>query len=330
MRRLTGIAVALLLLHQIVQVASAADTKLFLGEWTNIDKDTGGIRRLVISGPEEGDRLRVQAFGACQPDDCDWGTTSLHLYSNSVSSDNYHYATATFNTASSTVVITLELRDKATMDLRSYARMKSRGRNNYSTKGTFRRASRRPARKAPARQPRTRQRQEKKEPAPTRRTAPRTEPAASIREDCIPFDPDMVKHELIRGQWVVTSGDNYLIAFGSKGREALEASRILKHYRFNRYCFVSRASTSLEYFLVSGRAARAGRAGDDCVSFNPKNLTVKNVRGNWVMADGDHGVHNFGTRQSDARKAVTIIRKYGFTKLCYVGRPDSSMTYLLR
>lgn len=45
----------------------------YYGGWVNDGPDTLFIARIVID-PEDSDTLIVRAYGACDPDDCDWGT----------------------------------------------------------------------------------------------------------------------------------------------------------------------------------------------------------------------------------------------------------------
>ena len=42
------------------------------GSWANDNKQTGGITKLQIE--QSGKAVTVQAWGACHPTDCDWGT----------------------------------------------------------------------------------------------------------------------------------------------------------------------------------------------------------------------------------------------------------------
>ena len=49
----------------------------YRGHWVNDDPHTNSIRRLIISG--EGGTLAVHGYGACGPDECDWGTASATL-----------------------------------------------------------------------------------------------------------------------------------------------------------------------------------------------------------------------------------------------------------
>lgn len=45
------------------------------GTWTNVNVQSGGITRLIVT--RENGELYLQAFGQCQPRDCDWGKQPL-------------------------------------------------------------------------------------------------------------------------------------------------------------------------------------------------------------------------------------------------------------
>ncbi|MEF8837281.1 MAG: hypothetical protein V5A87_05450 [Candidatus Bipolaricaulota bacterium] len=64
----------------------------FLGRWANVNSDTEGITRLIISSTERGKKIRV--FGQCHPDDCDWGTTRLNELGDDVSDYDPSWAIA--------------------------------------------------------------------------------------------------------------------------------------------------------------------------------------------------------------------------------------------
>jgi len=93
-------------------------------------------------------------------------------------------------------------------------------------------------------------------------------------------------------------------------------------------CFVGRPDPSFRYLLVNGNAPQGSMPGEDCVSFNPNTIEVKNIGGRWKIVDGSHWIFDFGDKESEARTALTIIRKYGFTRSCFVGRPNPSFNYL--
>lgn len=58
----------------------------YVGEWTNVDQKSRSITKVIITN--DGD-LTIQAFGKCHPNDCDWGTTKLHLVA-SMDGDSYN------------------------------------------------------------------------------------------------------------------------------------------------------------------------------------------------------------------------------------------------
>ena len=111
--------------------------------------------------------------------------------------------------------------------------------------------------------------------------------------------------------------------------EAYKSFRIIKHYKINSTCYVGRPKASLTYLTVNKRAPQGQFKGEDCVSFNPKNLTIKAKNGKFFLVDGSHSLKVFPNRK-EAAAAKRIIQKYGFTKSCYVGRPDPSFTYMRR
>jgi hypothetical protein len=67
---------------------------------------------------------------------------------------------------------------------------------------------------------------------------------------------------------------------------------------------------------------------EDCLSFNPATTTVKKVQGRWKIVDGSHWVFDFGNKEKEARTAFSIIKKYRFSRSCFVGRPKPSFEYL--
>jgi len=149
-----------------------------------------------------------------------------------------------------------------------------------------------------------------------------------IKEDCVSFDPRTTEVKQINGSWKIVDGSHWLFDFGSKGDEAKKALAIIKRYRMNQSCFVGRPDPSFQYMLVSGSAPQGSYPGEDCVSFNPRTTEVKQINGRWKIVDGSHMMFDFGNKRDEAELALRIIKKYGFTRSCFVGRPDPSFTYL--
>jgi hypothetical protein len=155
-------------------------------------------------------------------------------------------------------------------------------------------------------------------------------PRRVLREDCIAFDYQQAEVKKIDGRWKIVVGNMWLLDFEHSESEARQALRILQHYRMNRQCFVGRPDPSMEYYLVDGAAPAGSMAGEDCIGFDPGKIEVKKVDGSWKIVEDSHWILDFGSNEYEARTAFQIIQKYGFSYICFVGRPNASMTYFRR
>ena len=158
--------------------------------------------------------------------------------------------------------------------------------------------------------------------------ARRAEPG--LPEDCLAFNPGTATVRKIGDRWKIMDGRQVLFDFGADDAEARRSLDIIKHYRMNQSCFVGRPDPSFTYLLVSGRAPSGNLSGDDCISFNPNNLQMSEIGGRWKIVEGNHWLFDFGGNRAEAEQALGIIKKYGFTNSCYVGRPGPSFAYLRR
>jgi Trypsin-like peptidase domain len=150
------------------------------------------------------------------------------------------------------------------------------------------------------------------------------------RLDCIPFDLGQARVEQIGGRWKITVGPMWLLDFGASQVEADQALRVLNHYGMNAQCFVGRPQPSMEFYLVNGQAPQGAMAGEDAIPFDPGQLEVQKVRGRWKIVEGSHWIMDFDQEEGEARQALSHILRFGFTHICFVGRPDPSMTYFRR
>jgi hypothetical protein len=132
----------------------------------------------------------------------------------------------------------------------------------------------------------------------------------------------------INGAYKIVDGSHWMFDFGNKKNEADKALQIIKHYRMNQICYVGRPNPSFTYLLISGKAPTGSFPGEDCVSFNPDTTEVKLINGSWKIVDGSHWMFDFGNKESEARQALSIIKKYQFRYSCFVGRPKASFQYL--
>ena len=150
----------------------------------------------------------------------------------------------------------------------------------------------------------------------------------AVKEDCVSFNPKTAEVKKLQGRWKIVDGSHWVFDFGSKEQEARRAMKIIKHYKVNQSCYVGRPDPSFEYVLRSGKAPKGKIANEDCISFNNANTEVKKIDGRWKIVDGSHWMFDFGNKKNEANQALAIIKKHGFTRSCFVGRPDPSFEYL--
>lgn len=146
-------------------------------------------------------------------------------------------------------------------------------------------------------------------------------------QDCIPFNPSHAKLVQVRRRWKIEVDGMWLLDFGSLRNEAEQALKIIQHYGMSSQCFVGRPHPSMEFYLVRGLAPEGAFPGEDAIPFNPQNLQVQRVQGRWKIVEGNHWVMDFDQQEDEARQALSYILRYGFRYICFVGRPDPSMTY---
>jgi hypothetical protein len=149
-------------------------------------------------------------------------------------------------------------------------------------------------------------------------------------EDCTSVDPGTVEVRESGDRWsLVESESHQLLDFAEKSA-AEEAVGVIKHYGFTKFCFLGRPEPSFVYWLVGDQAPSGAKSGEDCVSFDPAALRVTEQGGSFTLAEGDHGVADFGEKQNEASAALDVIRRYGFSQQCFVARPNPPMTYWRR
>jgi len=147
-------------------------------------------------------------------------------------------------------------------------------------------------------------------------------------EDCLSFNPATVAVKQSGSNWLVVSGNSSMFAAPNKA-EADRIVQLIKHLGFNRNCYVGRPDPSFQYSLVNGAPSNAGMlAGEDCIGFNPANLKIQTINGRIKITDGNSILFDFANSMAEAQMTLCLIKKYKFTKTCYVGRPDPSFQYM--
>jgi hypothetical protein len=293
----TSILISMLILFTQMMFAGVPLAN-FNGTWTNINAASRGIVKVEIA--ISGTNATAQVWGSCSPTPCDWGIKNGVAYSNNATTaiaSNTEAISAVFSQGFATSTVIIKPKGANQIEVTHLQQFTDgSGRNNYIMIETF---------------------------------AKSTAQKPCDPEDCISFNPQTVTYAPFgsTGQYRMIDGNMAMVVFPNKA-EAVRAVEIVKNYGMSSQCFVGRPNASFTYWLTGGNAPTGSLAGEDCIDFNPNTIEVKQVSGSWKIVDGTHWLFDFGKNEAEARQSFCLIKKHGFTKTCYVGRPNASMTYL--
>jgi hypothetical protein len=278
----TIISAAFALIFLLYQSLSFAAISQFTGDWKNTDPKTRGITTLIITG--NGNDLRIHAWGKCHPQDCDWGEVDAYAYAPNVSAPidpTAQAVSAVFTTGFSQTLLIITPAGKNVIRTQVYTRFTDNSnRSNYTATYSFRRQLHlQPMRPVPG---------------------PMPMPDPAVQEDCLSFNPATTTVRNINGRWTIVDGNHLMFSFGDRKLEALKALKVIKYYRMNQSCFVGRPDPSFRYLLVNSKAPQGSMPGEDCVSFNPNTIEVRNIDGRWKIVDGSHWLFDFDNKEEEA------------------------------
>lgn len=137
-------------------------------------------------------------------------------------------------------------------------------------------------------------------------------------------------------------GDHYVLTDGVSRMEVLDNATDAAHalavaQRYTAHCFVGRGNTRpdhrryvTEYWgIASGLPVTT--FAEDCISFDPTNLSVIQNGADWFVQSGGIVLTQFAT-QSDAQIMATIIPGNGWAQQCFIGRDNhraDRLTYIV-
>jgi hypothetical protein len=131
----------------------------------------------------------------------------------------------------------------------------------------------------------------------------------------------------VQGHWKIVSGSMWMLDFGNHEDQAKLAEKIIKHYKLDKQCFVGRPNAPMMYWTVNGQSPQGAFPGEDAITINPNNVAAAKIGGRWKVTDGPSWLLDFDQKEAEAKIAATIIKHYGFTRQCFVGRPNAPMMY---
>jgi len=165
-------------------------------------------------------------------------------------------------------------------------------------------------------------------------------PRVTVDEDCIRHNPGNIAAKQIGGRWKIVDGSHWMMDFGTDADSAKKVLAVLKAYGADRICYVSRPQPPMMYILngdsapsataaTRQRLAAAGLGREDCIGFDPATLDLESGGAGVTLVSDRSRMIRF-RNMDEAKKAMLVIRKHGFTRQCFVGRPNPEFKYFLR
>jgi hypothetical protein len=143
------------------------------------------------------------------------------------------------------------------------------------------------------------------------------------------FDPSTVQLVWSDRRWQLMAGNEVLKDFGRREAEARQAQRLILELGLSQQGTVGAPSPVMEYWLASGQAPHGSALGLHTLPVDPATLRVEAVQSQWCLRDGQRVLFNFGLRAEEARQALAIVQKYGFTEVGVIGQAAPSMMVFL-
>jgi hypothetical protein len=275
-----------------------ADISQLKGTWVN--SGSNGIAEVRIRG-NLNNGLKIRAFGSCSPSNCDWGKVRAFSFTDNPgqAAKKADHLMATFNSALATRTMTIGLLGQNKIRVTTFTDFRNAGRSDYRTVVKLKRKI-------------------NVQPLP----AP-----LPMAEDCLPMNPNAIRVVQRSGGWAVTAGHG-TPAFAPTKSEARKIARQMRRHGIAKNCYIGRPNASMKYSLTAAHKAPKGAVqGEECIGFNKHNLSIRrDGGGHWLLTDGRSRMETFPSKR-EAKMGLAVVKKYGFTKQCFVGRPDPSFSY---
>ena len=283
-----------------LQSNASADIAQLKGTWIN--NNSQGLAELRIKG-NLNRGIKIRAFGSCSPTNCDWGRAPAVPFTDSLKQrlKKADHLMAVFNQSHATKTVMVDLVNNDKIRVTTFTNFHASNRRDYRSIVSM-----------------------KRKPVVVPLPIPQPLPMA---EDCMPFDPASIRVEYRNGGWAVTDGYG-TPAFTPTKNEARKVAAQLRAHLMTKNCCIGRPNASMRYFLKAGNKAPKGAVQDeDCIGFNKNNLSIRHDGGGrWLLTDSVSRMKTFPNKK-EAKMGLAVVKKYGFTRQCFVGRPDPSFSY---
>jgi hypothetical protein len=150
-----------------------------------------------------------------------------------------------------------------------------------------------------------------------------------VSDNLVTFDPQLVNLQWLDNRWQLLAGGMVLKDFGHSEREGRDAARIIQLLRLSQVGRIGTPQSVMEYWLSDGHAPQGSVPGMHVLGIDQAGLRGEQVQGSWCVRDSTRLLFNFGTHQDECQQAVNVIRRYGFTRVGYLGHSQTQMLVFL-
>jgi hypothetical protein len=156
-------------------------------------------------------------------------------------------------------------------------------------------------------------------------TQPGSPTAAAVQEQLTRFDPNHAFADWSFQGWKISADGATIKDFGRSESDVRQALDLIRELRLNQRGVIGGPAPSLEYWLSEGQPPQGPARGLRVLPIDGPSLRVEQSQNQWVLRDDQRVLFSFGQSQADARQALAVLRKYGFTFVGTVGAGAPSM-----
>jgi hypothetical protein len=148
-------------------------------------------------------------------------------------------------------------------------------------------------------------------------------------EDLRSFDPLAVELSWRDRHWQLLAGGVMLKDFANRETDARQALHLIQDLRLTQRGTIGHPYPVMEYWLSNGQAPQGLAVGLRLLPLDTASLRVEAIQEQWCLRDDQRVLFNFGLRPEDARLALAVVQKYGFTHVGVIGQATPSLFVFL-
>jgi hypothetical protein len=154
-------------------------------------------------------------------------------------------------------------------------------------------------------------------------------PPVELKENLTTFDGANAVVVWQDQSWKLVADGVVIKDFGRRESDGRQAQRLIHDLHLTQHGTVGEPTPLMEYWLSEGHTPVGFATGMRTLAIDTAGLKAEQTRGQWVVRDRQRIWLNFGQRGDEARQALLVMQKYGFTQVGVLGGPVPAMMVFL-